>query len=203
LMIPDNWIGNISSSADVTVKVLRCAPKNGKGGQSLVRIEAAGDVSEESITGHIKSVDPRNEVSFSRNGSGRFLATVDMHSCHICRVLGDSDCLLDSAVSRPDGSIQWNIIAPNGAALTSLVDDLRTMGTSVVVEKVTVLRTARELTAEQEKVLQTAFDLGYYDIPKKIKLDELARRLDISKATLDVVLRRAQRKIVASHIGGA
>ncbi len=202
-MIPDNWIGKMSSASDVTVKVLRCAPKNGKGGQSLVRIEGAEDVSEESIAGHIKALDSRNEVSFSRNGAGRFLATVDMHSCLTCRVLGDSDCLLDSAVSRPDGGIQWNIIAPNGAALTTLVENLRSMGTTVMVEKVTVLRTARELTAEQERVLQTAFDLGYYDIPKRIKLDELAKRLNVSKATLDVMLRRAQRKIVASHIGDA
>ncbi|MGB2825170.1 MAG: helix-turn-helix domain-containing protein [Thermoplasmata archaeon] len=124
-----------------------------------------------------------------------------MHSCHTCRILGDSDCILDSAASRPDGGIQWNVIAPNGAALTKLVDDMKGVGASVLVEKVTVLRTARELTIEQERALQTAFDLGYFDIPKKIKLDDLARRLNISKATLDVVLRRAQRKVVASHVG--
>jgi predicted DNA binding protein len=201
--MPNNWISNISSTEDVTVKVLRCAPKNGKGGQSLLRIEGSGAVSEEDIIGHIRSVDPDGQVNFSRNGSGRFIATVDMRSCQACRILGDSDCLLDSAVSRPDGGIQWNIIAPTGAALTRLVDDLKLNGSEVLVEKVMVLRTARELTAEQEKVLQTAFDLGYYDIPKKIKLDELARRLDVSKATLDVVLRRAQRKVVASHVGNA
>ena len=73
----------------------------------------------------------------------------------------------------------------------------------MVVEKVTILRTARELTTEQERVLETAFDLGYFDIPKKIKLEDLARRLNISKATLDVVLRRAQRKVVASHVGNS
>ncbi|MCJ7607978.1 MAG: helix-turn-helix domain-containing protein [Thermoplasmata archaeon] len=34
-----------------------------------------------------------------------------------------------------------------------------------------------------------------------MKLEELARRLDVSKATLDVMLRRAQRKVLASHLG--
>ena len=201
LRLPDNWISKISGTEDVTIKVLRCAPKNGTGGQSLLRIEGSGTISEESIVNHVKAVDPASEVSFSRNGSGRFIASVDMHSCQTCRILGDSDCLLDSAVSRPDGGILWNIIAPNGAALTRLVDDLKGNGAQVMVEKVTVLRTARELTVDQEKVLQTAFDLGYYDIPKKIRLEDLAKRLNVSKATLDVMLRRAQRKIVASHIG--
>ena len=201
LRIPDNWIGQLSSSSDVTVKVLRCAQKNGNGGRSLIRIEGSEDINEEEITNRIRSADSESEVSFSRNGPGRLLATVDMHSCHTCRILGDSDCLFDSAISRPDGGIQWNLIAPNGAALTRLVGEMEDMGADVVVEKVKVLRTARELTTEQEHVLQTAFDLGYFDIPKKIKLDDLARRLKISKATLDVVLRRAQRKVVASHIG--
>ena len=191
----------MSSGEDVAVKVLRCPPKNGIGGLSLHRVEGSGEVSEESVVSHLKSVDPEGEVCFSRNVSGRLLAAVDMQSCGACRILADSDCLLDSATSRQDGTIQWNIIAPNGAALRGLVSELEAAGTSVVVEKIAVLRTARELTEEQEKVLQTAFDLGYYDIPKKIKLEELAKRLEISKATLDVVLRRAQRKVVASHIG--
>ncbi len=201
LRIPDNWIGNLSSSSDVTIKVLKCAPKNAEGGQSLIRIEGSEDVNEETITDAVRTGDSKNTVSFSRNGSGRFIATVDMHSCHTCRILGDSDCILDSAASRPDGGIQWSVIAPNGAALTKLVDDMKRVGASVLVEKVTVLRTARELTIEQERALQTAFDLGYFDIPKRIKLEDLAKRLNISKATLDVVLRRAQRKVVASHIG--
>lgn len=201
LRIPDNWIGDLCKSTDTTVKILRCAPKNGDGGQSLVRIESSNGIAEEDIVNRVRSVDPNSRISFSRNGSERLLATVEMGSCTACRALADSNCILDSAASRPDGGIQWNIVAPTGAALTDLVNNLKSRGTSVVVEKVTVLRTARELTTEQEMVLQTAFELGYFDIPKKVKLEDLAKRLNISKATLDVVLRRAQRKIVASHIG--
>ena len=202
LRIPGNWISRLTSNSDVNVKVLRCAPKNGCGGQSLLRIEGSGAVRED-VLSCLRSVDPGSEIRFSRNGSGRLLATVEMRSCQTCRILGDSNCLLDSAVSRPDGGIRWNLIAPTGADLTRLVERLKGSGTDVVVEKVTILRTARELTTEQERVLQTAFDLGYFDIPKKIKLDDLAKRLNISKATLDVVLRRAQRKVVASHIGNS
>lgn len=201
LRIPNNWIGDLCRATDTTVKVLRCTAKNGNGGQSLVRIESYDGVNEEDITKYVRSADPESDISFSRNGSKRLLATVEMKSCTTCRVLADSNCLLDSAVSRPDGGIQWNIIAPTGADLTHLVDSLKSKGATVAVEKVTILRTARELTTEQERVLQTAFELGYFDIPKKVKLDDLAKRLQISKATLDVVLRRAQRKIVANHIG--
>jgi predicted DNA binding protein len=202
-MIPDNWIGKMSSSTDATVKVLRCTPKDGGGGQGMVRIEGSASLSEERIVNHIKSFDKRNEVRFLESGPSQFLAMVELHSCNACRVLNDSGCLLDSASSRPDGGVIWNVIASNDAALTSLVDDLRAIGARVVVERVMVLRTARELTTEQERVLQTAFDMGYYDIPKRVRLEELARRLNMPKATLEVTLGRAQRKVVASRIGDA
>ncbi len=97
--------------------------------------------------------------------------------------------------------MQWNVIAPNAKALSVLVEKVTELGCTVDVEKISVLRTASELTVAQEKVLQMAYELGYFDIPKKVTLDTLAKRLEISKATLDVMLRRAQRKLVASHIG--
>jgi len=201
LRIPNDWVGNVSGNPDVAAKVLRCASKNGHGRQHLARIEEADDVTEEDSTSYIRSADSKSEGSFSENSSGSLLASVDMQSCRTCRMLGDSGCWLDSATSRPDRGIQLNVIAPNGAALARLVNNLKYIGASVVVEKITILRTARELSTEQERALQTAFDHGYFDIPKRIKLDDLARRLNVSKATLDVVLRRAQRKVVANHIG--
>jgi predicted DNA binding protein len=93
-------------------------------------------------------------------------------------------------------------LAPNAADLRELVEKIKTLGGEVKVERISMLRTASELTVAQEQVLQLAFELGYYDIPKRTNLDRLAKRLEISKATLDVMLRRAQRKLVSSHLGG-
>jgi len=115
--------------------------------------------------------------------------------------MADSGCFMDSASNRDGGMMQWNVIAPNAAALRNLVEKVKELGCTVQVEKVSVLRTVSELTLAQEKVLQMAYELGYFEIPRKITLDKLAKRLEISKATLDVMLRRAQRKLVASHIG--
>jgi predicted DNA binding protein len=44
-----------------------------------------------------------------------------------------------------------------------------------------------------------AYTLGYYDIPKKIGLVQLAERLDFSHSTLDMHLRKAERRLL-SHI---
>lgn len=108
---------------------------------------------------------------------------------------------MDSTSSRDHGLVQWNVVAPNSAALRDLVKKAQDLGCAVRIEKMTILRTASELTLAQEKLLQMALDLGYFDIPKRITLDKLARRLEISKTTLDMMLKRAQRKLTASHVG--
>ncbi|MCU0860345.1 MAG: helix-turn-helix domain-containing protein [Thermoplasmata archaeon] len=199
--IPGNWIGCLASSCDLSVRILKCVPKNGVGGQSLLQIDTDPGISQEELVGRIRDIEPNCNVQLTAAGPGRHIGTVELERCAACRLMADSGCFMDSASNRDGGVMQWNVIAPNAGALRELVTKVKELGCEVDVEKISVLRTASELTVAQERVLQMAFELGYYEIPKKITLEKLANRLEISKATLDVMLRRAQRKLVASHIG--
>jgi len=55
------------------------------------------------------------------------------------------------------------------------------------------------LTEKQRRAFITAYTLGYYDIPKKVGLVQLAERLDLAHSTVDVQLRRAERRLL-NHI---
>ena len=48
------------------------------------------------------------------------------------------------------------------------------------------------LTDKQRKVILTAFNLGYYDIPRKIRSNELAARLGIGNPTFVMHRRKAK-----------
>lgn len=199
--IPGNWIGGLSSSCDMSVRILKCVPKNGAGGQSLLQIDTDPGLSQEELVERIRRVEPNCNVQLTTAGPGRHVGTMELERCATCRLMADSGCFMDSASSRDDGLMQWNVIAPNARALRDLVEKVTDLGCTVDVERISVLRTASELTVAQERVLQMAYELGYFEIPRRITLDKLAKRMEISKATLDVMLRRAQRKLVASHIG--
>ncbi|HXY88779.1 MAG TPA: helix-turn-helix domain-containing protein [Candidatus Acidoferrales bacterium] len=54
------------------------------------------------------------------------------------------------------------------------------------------------LTEKQRKVLITVHNLGD-DVPRKINLVQLAERLELAYSTLDVQLRRAERRLL-NHI---
>ncbi|GAH10630.1 unnamed protein product, partial [marine sediment metagenome] len=53
-----------------------------------------------------------------------------------------------------------------------------------------------KLSPKQKKVIELAVKLGYFDFPRKINLDGLAKELKLSKQTVQQHLRIAEKKLV-------
>jgi DNA-binding CsgD family transcriptional regulator len=58
------------------------------------------------------------------------------------------------------------------------------------------------LTAKQRQAVLAAYGLGYYDVPRRISSEEMARLLKIDKSTLAEHLRKAEKKMFKSIIAG-
>jgi hypothetical protein len=52
------------------------------------------------------------------------------------------------------------------------------------------------LTEKQWNALITAYTLGYYDMPRKIGLMQLAKRFNLARSTLDKHLRKAEQRLL-------
>jgi DNA-binding CsgD family transcriptional regulator len=59
-----------------------------------------------------------------------------------------------------------------------------------------------KLTPRQRQMLLTAYALGYYDVPRRISSDDLARHLNVDKSTTVEHLRKAERKLIGGIIAG-
>lgn len=59
------------------------------------------------------------------------------------------------------------------------------------------------LTEKQRKVLVAAFNLGYYDLPKRISSLELGRRLGMRSSTVVVHRIKAERRLLAEILKGS
>jgi predicted DNA binding protein len=57
------------------------------------------------------------------------------------------------------------------------------------------------LTSTQRKTLLTAFDGGYYDLPRKIDSSHIAGKLGLDKSTVAEHLRKAERSVMKQLIG--
>jgi len=53
------------------------------------------------------------------------------------------------------------------------------------------------LTEKQRRVLVTAYRLGYYDVPRRITSEELAKKLDLVKSTFSAHVRKAERRLLS------
>ncbi len=53
------------------------------------------------------------------------------------------------------------------------------------------------LTEKQREAIILAFNLGYFDTPRKISSEQLANKLGLANSTLAVHLRRAERRLLA------
>lgn len=59
------------------------------------------------------------------------------------------------------------------------------------------------LTDAQRAAVRTAYEMGYFDIPRRASLEDIATELDISASACSERLRRAQTHLVETHVDGA
>jgi hypothetical protein len=55
---------------------------------------------------------------------------------------------------------------------------------------------APKITVKQRKALELAVHGGYYDYPRKITLEDLAKQMGVSYATYQAHLRKAEQKLL-------
>ena len=56
------------------------------------------------------------------------------------------------------------------------------------------------LTNHQQEALRTAYELGYFDIPRQASLQEVASELDIAASSVSERLRRAQTRLIEETV---
>jgi hypothetical protein len=56
------------------------------------------------------------------------------------------------------------------------------------------------LTDRQYEALRTAYELGYFDIPRRASLDDVAEELDITASSVSERLRRAQTQLIQETV---
>ncbi len=83
--------------------------------------------------------------------------------------------------------------------LKKVTDRLDSKHIGYRILEVTHLSNANDLTARQEQIVKMALEMGYFEFPKKIKLEGLSERLGVSAGTLSEILRRAEKNILTHY----
>jgi hypothetical protein len=191
------WIGRLKDSFPVDVALLDTIPMEDKeeGVQDLVDIDLNGQ-DPDRIEETIENMEDIDFVSVSRNEGTKVKMIVGTSHCLGCRALAQAEAFLLSAKVLDDGWVEWRVVHENREALDNLIGRLEKAGMGTRVVEITDYRDRESLTKEQQKVLKTALESGYYDFPKRVGVRELARKLGVSTAYISYTLRSAQKKSI-------
>jgi predicted DNA binding protein len=197
---PDNIVARLSSEMKVHVEIVRCKATGSAGGLSILRIESEPGTTADDIVGWFSGTECGSVISTATISPGRHIVTVRNTGCRLCNAFVGSDCFLESGSSIENDSVIWKIYTPSNKSLKGLIERLRDGDCDVELLSVKKVASAFELTRIQNEAIRLAFSMGYYDIPKRVTLEELASRSGVSKATLNLILRRGQRKILSERL---
>lgn len=196
--LPDTWISKLDTCHDKAVQFRQCLPSGEKGGRGLIEFDENPETMD--LIEEIRNHPSVERMDISRTDDGRVLASVVNRSCRASQALAASDCYLVSAQSIGNGKVRWKLVTGREGSLQSLVKNLRESGCETEMEWVRSLRDSSILTKRQEEVLRLALKEGYYEMPKRIYLSGLAKKMKVRPSTLGEILKRAERTVIEDYL---
>ncbi len=136
-------------------------------------------------------------IKGGRLSKNSYIALVLSETCEVCKYSSyDPEMIFLRTTVAPNGVSRLTVLTTRKKA-RQIAEYFETLLGKENVE-ITIEKPFNKayLTPLQERVLLTAVRAGYYDVPRKVNLDDLARMLNMSKSSVAEVLRRAEAKAV-------
>ncbi|BAB65121.1 helix-turn-helix domain-containing protein [Sulfurisphaera tokodaii] len=133
--------------------------------------------------------------SFTKVSKNSYLGTLQVNS-KIISILSKYTIMQGNVVLD---SIIWTVIVDGYQELKRLLKEFVDNKIDVKVLKVVKAKSDATITARQEQIIKIALGAGYFDFPRRITLNQLAEKLNISSSTLAEILRRAEKNIIEAY----
>ena len=196
---PEKWIRDVSKSHSALIKITDLKSRNEQvSTQDFVEISSPSSTAEALIKS-LSSSDGLKKVDLVRVDPHRVVGTIVTEDCPLCSTLSGYGCSILSAATTSDGKMDWKFLVSGHDTLKELAGRLKAKGVKFEVTRIRNVTGKEELTARQEEIARIAYELGYFEFPRRIPLNRLASQLDISSATLSEILRRAEKNILSSY----
>ena len=184
----------------IDVEIIQCSVVGPNTGCSLIKINDNSNRYETLLKNNRNAENYLGEYSLIKIGKGQYLATVMNNNCALARILSESGVFLTSARPVTDDIIEWSVLAPNAAYVKNFIKRVTDLGYSINRKYMSDPEAEMKLTPRQEEIISFALKNGYYEIPKKITIDDICSEFGLSKSTLSVIMRAAEKKIIERYM---
>lgn len=195
--------GTLSAAPTLTVEVERVVPT-----ESSTQYLWLRDAEFEAVIDPLEREAGVESITTLDRYPDRALVRVRWHDLGspLFDVLADTDVRLVEATGTSDG---WKatIKCADEAALAAFYERCRERGIAVDLRTVDSANfeasaATEALSPVQREILETAFDAGYFEIPRRATVADLAARLDRSEQAVSEGLRRALANYLRATVAG-
>lgn len=121
------------------------------------------------------------------------------HTCLVAIPILESGCVI-TGVDVSESELVWSIICDDEGFI-ALLENLEGVDFELIYKGKPSGKD--EITYREEEILKIALEKGYFDFPKRVKLEQLAEFFGIAPSTLSEILRRGQKKVLEKYFGKA
>lgn len=129
----------------------------------------------------------------------------------VCEVIEGFDCVV-SDVSAQDGRLRVSFYAPDAEKIKRITDALDAEFGNVSLRELVdscdassedlVLVDGNRMTKRQKEAVRTAYEMGYFENPKRANASEVAEEMGVAPSTFSEHLSSAESKILESFFDG-
>lgn len=154
---------------------------------------------QDQVNNFIKQVNSNNQVLGIKQIDGSLIQVTwkALKTSH--DAILNSGCIISSSCYARDGYETYSLFAEQPKTIKRLLSELEELGdVKIFSMKNTFSKNMDKfgLTDKQKQAIAAAISIGYYSWPKKVNLEELAKRIGMKRRTLQENLRKAESKIL-------
>ncbi|HID05410.1 MAG TPA: hypothetical protein EYH45_02980 [Candidatus Caldiarchaeum subterraneum] len=195
------WIADITSRfPDSFVRVIQLERKRGENGNyahvlfEVITSKKNRDKIRRALAGN-KLLEELHLVSVKKDklyGSAKSICS------KYCPFANIPYAFLRCVHSSNNGEVYWNFVGSNYEC-RRIMQELTDFGVFYRVAELSTIKENGGMTGRQELVLRVAYELGYFDYPKRINIRELAAIFNVTPATLTEEIRKALKKALTHY----
>lgn len=203
-----HWLREISSEPGLGIVLQACRPFGTHGDGLVQLVELSGSARAVArAEARLAGLPSVTRIAGVTVAAGRRLLWVAGPLPEACRrVFGlGAVCLTCRFLAPPagDGRTRWSLVTAPERSRSEAPATLN--GLVAGADRLLSVRPwkpTRGITPRQRHALETAFRLGYFSVPRRARLKELASSLGVSRPAAAELLRRGQQNLMTSLWGG-
>lgn len=160
----------------------------------LVMLKIEGEETEQ-ILEEIRKASPTRELHVVDREGEATIVSVKTDQAFLLPALVRSEVMIQDPFTIQSGIALWRMLSPR-PQIAKLMEHLKEMGVRHSLRQLREPKERPRLSPRQAEVFTLAVKHGYYELPRRITLTQLAERLQVSKSTLSAVLRTAERNLL-------